>query len=237
VNDPVNQAAYEHFKSMQLNNAKRTPEERPDSFRYSPESFSLGEEANEIPDKVIDLGAYRDFKTSLGKINFMNQQYDGFMTSPSIETKAVSQAKSYIAQNICDFPEYQSIDEQLYRQKLSPKDAYQKRQKVLSNLELDMTLKTKQDMFYSTVAPELPFEGRLYAKAVELGKTSLSLKDAENEFERFYLGQMVSYSRKDSDSLEIFRDNLSKNTGYSTTYLQKKLPQTLGASFRDLYQI
>jgi hypothetical protein len=235
VNDPVNQAAYQHFKTMQLQQQEKPFE----ASGYNPTEtpgYGNSSDMDVQQNSVIDMNAYKDFKISLEKIAFMEQQYTGFMENPVVDSTAVAQARSFVSENAFDFPEYQSIDEQLYQQELSPKDAYMKRQEVLSDIELDMTLKNKQEMFYKTVAPVLPLEGRLYAKAVELGKTNLSFKDAEKEFERFYLGEMVSYANQDADSVGTFRDTLAEKTGYSTTYLQKKLPQSLGASFKDLYR-
>jgi hypothetical protein len=184
---------------------------------------SLVETSGINDSNVFDINRYSGLK----KIEKIESYMKDYFSNPILEEKTDSYFK---ANPIYESPKYKSIDEQLYQQVITPQEASIFRK----NVEDDLKFSFKKDLFFNEIK-KFPFEAQLYAKAIDLGKSSLSYKDAKKEYESFYLKATAERVSLKSDSYDCFKKDYSIITGISDSYLPKKVRSCLGRGIMSLY--
>ena len=105
-----------------------------------------------------------------------------------------------------------------------------------SSLEQISLGKIEEPLARNEMFESLPFEGKLYAKAIELGASDKTYTEAKRDFEAFYLSEVFNTSLQQADSYKDFLDNSSRMTGYRKDYLPDKSKEYFGCTPHQCWQ-
>ncbi|MFP4424625.1 MAG: hypothetical protein ACLFP2_05365 [Candidatus Woesearchaeota archaeon] len=174
----------------------------------------------DITDRFNDITNFPEYQT----ISKVEDTYNQYMS------QAVKEAKDTVFDSLQSNPRYRELDTLLFNREITPEEIGPKREAIQEEL-LREASKDLTDQMFAMHAPK----EQLYAKAIELGKSDMSYKEAQKEFESFYLQLALQDTVKRSSDYTDFCSRLTNVTGYSPSYLTKKVRTTFDTSLPEYF--
>ncbi|MFO7710151.1 MAG: hypothetical protein R6V53_00095 [Candidatus Woesearchaeota archaeon] len=174
----------------------------------------------DITDRFNDMTNFPEYQT----ISRVEDTYNQYMS------QAMKEAKDTVFDSLQSNPRYRELDTLLFNREITPEEIGPKREAIQN----DLLKEAGKELTYQMFAMHAP-EEQLYAKAIELGKSDMSYKEAQKEFESFYLQLALQDTVKRSRDYNDFCNRLTDVTGYSPSYLTKKVRTTFDTSLPEYF--